>query len=206
MSSLPGPEPRTKRPASSQDLKGGESTRSVTTTGKTIKPVSAVRSLTSLTSKCVTPLSFTPRNQEPDYYRTDATTRDDDAHDVSDREGALRSSRTTEAERRSYLESHPDVAELEPHRVKCRCCDKWLKLSSTQNYALAPWKLHKKACTPEYVADVFPVRLQCLYSVFLGIRVQGSPVVVWAMRTCPLLTVRRMTMRRPSLHRSPALM
>ncbi|KAL5492677.1 hypothetical protein ACEPAI_4124 [Sanghuangporus weigelae] len=135
--SLPGPSPRTERLGSSQDLKArGSSSRSPKAQKKAVKPPSTTKSIPLMPEQCFTipgndanPLPSTP--------------------DMSDREGTSRSSRTTEAERRSYLESHSDVAELEPHRVKCRCCGKWLKLSSTQNYALAPWKLHKKACTSE---------------------------------------------------------
>ncbi|KAL5536664.1 hypothetical protein ACEPAF_487 [Sanghuangporus sanghuang] len=133
--SLPGPSPRTKRLGSNQDLKaGGSSSRSPKTPNKTVKPPSTMKSISLLPD-------FTIPGE--DANPLPSTT------DMSDKEGTSHSSRTTEAERRSYLESHPDVAELEPHRVKCRCCDKWLKLSSTQKYALAPWKLHKKACTPE---------------------------------------------------------
>ena len=60
----------------------------------------------------------------------------------------MRASRTTEAERLAYFQNHPDVAEVEPHRVLCKCCEKWLKLHPTSRYGMAPWKAHNLICSP----------------------------------------------------------
>ncbi|EJC99979.1 uncharacterized protein FOMMEDRAFT_170068 [Fomitiporia mediterranea MF3/22] len=132
---LPGPEPRA---GSKGKLNENDSSpRAPRTPGKNPKPPSTLSAKLSLASKH----GFTA--PDADIKALPSTP------DLSDKEGSSRATRTTEAERRAYLESQPDVAELEPHRVLCRCCNKWLKLSTTQKYALAPWKLHKKSCTAE---------------------------------------------------------
>ncbi|KAI5118760.1 hypothetical protein M0805_004846 [Coniferiporia weirii] len=71
------------------------------------------------------------------------------ASDTSEKPASARAAHTTEAERRAYFEAHPDVMTLEPHRVRCRCCGRWLKLHATQKYALAPWKSHKLLCSSD---------------------------------------------------------
>ena len=64
---------------------------------------------------------------------------------------SVSSQRLTEEERIDYFKHHPNVAEVEAHRVLCRCCGKWLKLHSSQRYALSAWKSHELLCTPKYV-------------------------------------------------------
>jgi len=35
---------------------------------------------------------------------------------------------------------------VEPHRVHCSRCDKWLSLGTKQTYALGPWDKHRESC------------------------------------------------------------
>ncbi|KAH0836734.1 hypothetical protein J3R83DRAFT_8469 [Lanmaoa asiatica] len=57
-----------------------------------------------------------------------------------------RSPRRTEAQRRAILLDDPQIQEVEPQRVLCRTCKKWIKLSAISNYASSNWKCHKNRC------------------------------------------------------------
>lgn len=57
-----------------------------------------------------------------------------------------RSIRRTEAQRHAVLLDDPQAQEVEPRRVLCRVCQKWIKLTSTTKYALANWQTHRMRC------------------------------------------------------------
>ncbi|KAF8495019.1 hypothetical protein BU17DRAFT_103681 [Hysterangium stoloniferum] len=46
-------------------------------------------------------------------------------------------------ERKQLLHDDPDILIVEPHRVFCRRCDKWLKLDEVKLYAASVWRCHK---------------------------------------------------------------
>lgn len=54
--------------------------------------------------------------------------------------------RRTEAERIKVFQDHPDCDEVEPHRVHCTRCNKWLSLGTKQTYATSPWEKHRESC------------------------------------------------------------
>ena len=55
---------------------------------------------------------------------------------------------TTVAQRRAILRDDPLAREVETHRVCCRTCQKWIKLSPTGEYILGNWQAHKQRCSP----------------------------------------------------------
>ncbi|KAF8532405.1 hypothetical protein JB92DRAFT_993391 [Gautieria morchelliformis] len=46
-------------------------------------------------------------------------------------------------ERQQMLLDDPDISVVEPHRVFCNRCDKWLKLDATKLYATSAWRSHR---------------------------------------------------------------
>jgi hypothetical protein len=54
--------------------------------------------------------------------------------------------RRTETERIHLFETDANCGEMEPHRVHCTCCDKWVNLGKQQTYALRPWEKHRIRC------------------------------------------------------------
>ncbi|KAG8221032.1 hypothetical protein J3R82DRAFT_2542 [Butyriboletus roseoflavus] len=57
-----------------------------------------------------------------------------------------RSTRRTPAQRRAVFRNDPQAQEVEPRRVLCRACQKWIKLSGISDYSLANWQSHKHRC------------------------------------------------------------
>lgn len=66
--------------------------------------------------------------------------------------------RRTVAQRRAYLRDDPLSGELEPHRVFCRGCQKWIKLGSNTEYALANWQTHMLRCPRSSPSSVRSMR------------------------------------------------
>ncbi|KAI9464747.1 hypothetical protein HD554DRAFT_2026280, partial [Boletus coccyginus] len=54
--------------------------------------------------------------------------------------------RMSTAQRRAALRHDPLAQEVEPHRVHCRGCQKWIKLSTISEYTLNNWQIHKHRC------------------------------------------------------------
>lgn len=48
--------------------------------------------------------------------------------------------------RRQTIVLDPDAAIVEPRKVKCGICERWIKGSNTQEYSLHHWHKHKKKC------------------------------------------------------------
>jgi len=61
--------------------------------------------------------------------------------------------RRTEAERIQCLKDDPACGEMEPHRVFCTCCDKWVNLGKRQTYALRPWEKHRIRCDQKHPVE-----------------------------------------------------
>ncbi|KAF8448921.1 hypothetical protein L210DRAFT_3523478 [Boletus edulis BED1] len=68
-----------------------------------------------------------------------------------------RSVRRTTAQRRAFLRDEPLAGEVEPHRVYCLECEKWIKLSLHTEYAISNWTSHKQRC-PASSTTARPVR------------------------------------------------
>lgn len=62
------------------------------------------------------------------------------------------------AQRRAALRHDPLAQEVEPHRVHCRGCQKWIKLSTISEYTLNNWQIHKHRCPDSPSALQLPVR------------------------------------------------
>lgn len=52
----------------------------------------------------------------------------------------------TEAERLAFLEADLCAEVIEPDRVLCKTCQKWIKCSNTQKFALTNWRTHQRRC------------------------------------------------------------
>ncbi|KXN87444.1 hypothetical protein AN958_08875 [Leucoagaricus sp. SymC.cos] len=52
----------------------------------------------------------------------------------------------TEAERKQYFENEPECGTTEAHRALCTRCNKWVRLSTRQTYAVRPWEMHRTRC------------------------------------------------------------
>lgn len=48
--------------------------------------------------------------------------------------------------RKKCLMEDEDVAEVEPHRVRCVVCNSWVKLRHDCSYSLGKWMVHKRRC------------------------------------------------------------
>lgn len=59
-----------------------------------------------------------------------------------------RAVRRTEGQRRAFLRNDVQAQEVEPQRVLCRVCEKWIKLSAVCNYGAGNWLAHKQRCSP----------------------------------------------------------
>ena len=56
--------------------------------------------------------------------------------------------KTTEGDRRSELDDDKWVKDFEQHRVLCKGCNKWIKLSSKCKFDTKDWKTHRGICSP----------------------------------------------------------
>ncbi|TDL24569.1 hypothetical protein BD410DRAFT_94573 [Rickenella mellea] len=63
-------------------------------------------------------------------------------------------SRKTLEERKTQLESDPRVGDVEPHRIHCKVCDKWLKLNNDIEYATFNWFKHISKCDGKTASPV----------------------------------------------------
>jgi hypothetical protein len=83
-----------------------------------------------------------PAHEEPEDDEDDAASPVDPSLAQSER-----SVRRTESERQAILESDPRAEEVEPTKVLCKKCQKWIKLSGKQHFALAGWNSHQQRCS-----------------------------------------------------------
>ncbi|KAH9913957.1 uncharacterized protein BXZ73DRAFT_92876 [Epithele typhae] len=63
--------------------------------------------------------------------------------------GDTRRQRKTEADRRQFLEEDPNSGEVEPHRMYCKACSKWVDLNPKLRYIMKRWVAHRKRCGKE---------------------------------------------------------
>ena len=58
----------------------------------------------------------------------------------------------TGAERERILLSDGRISVVEPHQVKCKICDRLIKLHRTRPYELWNWSQHIKKCETKYAS------------------------------------------------------
>ncbi|KZP19375.1 hypothetical protein FIBSPDRAFT_828258 [Athelia psychrophila] len=50
-------------------------------------------------------------------------------------------------ERQAILEADPNIQTLEPYKVLCKICQRWVKLSKSSTYSAHNWDRHKRSCS-----------------------------------------------------------
>jgi hypothetical protein len=69
------------------------------------------------------------------------------AHDKSQASvGGQESRRRNADQRAAILRQDPLLAEVEPHRVYCSLCQKWVQLRQDSTYCANPWQQHRSKC------------------------------------------------------------
>ncbi|KII87343.1 hypothetical protein PLICRDRAFT_125383 [Plicaturopsis crispa FD-325 SS-3] len=71
---------------------------------------------------------------------------DDDTASIAESSKSTFTVRRTEAARIAVLKGDPACAELEPHRVLCNRCNKWVNTGKRQTYTIRPWMNHRTRC------------------------------------------------------------
>ncbi|KAG1860669.1 hypothetical protein DFJ58DRAFT_778444 [Suillus subalutaceus] len=149
---LPGPSP-SPSPRNSQESQV-----------LSAKPVSKARGSRSRTSSVVS-LNRSIRHESPSVLSVRAKsldksspaskvkcpdTPDDDADETSSiaESSAGGRIRRSESERIQYFKDQSQCDDMEPHRVHCARCDKWINLGKRQTYAVRPWEIHRRKCDP----------------------------------------------------------
>lgn len=66
------------------------------------------------------------------------------APSITQSEGPIR---RTESERKFILDSDDRAESVKPDEVKCRKCQKWIRLAMKSNYALYNWNKHQESCS-----------------------------------------------------------
>lgn len=107
----------------------------------------------------VSPLSLQPNEQllihDQSNRQQTSNHSSHDPHSVSDSIGTTKSNASslkrrrdyrTEKERLAYFLADPYVAEVQPHRVLCNSCEKWIRLRKNSTYCNTPWDIHRRAC------------------------------------------------------------
>ncbi|KAI0248760.1 hypothetical protein BJV78DRAFT_770591 [Lactifluus subvellereus] len=71
--------------------------------------------------------------------------------------GAVSESRRRNAEQRAaQLRADPLLAQVEPHRVFCSLCRKWVQLRQDSTFCAYPWQQHRSKCViRQLVASIF---------------------------------------------------
>ncbi|KIM90382.1 hypothetical protein PILCRDRAFT_812122 [Piloderma croceum F 1598] len=152
---LPGPGPSPKRPRrdmedTSMQPPSGKASQSLH--GHINTPLSSIRlDQTSLSSP--SPASSSgPKHARTQSLKSIASLTPYETQDIDDSVSIAESSpgsgrvRRTEAERIQLLEADLNCGEMEPHRVYCTSCEKWVNLGKQQTYALRPWEKHRARC------------------------------------------------------------
>jgi hypothetical protein len=151
---LPGPSPKRAR-RESEEL---HDTRNTVAFGKASKSLhcrssSSISSLSNVARQLATSNSTSKKSiflidtTPPSLKRmtTPDTEMDDNASVAESSKGGVRF-RRTEAERIQYFSDHPHCGTMEPHRVLCTKCHKFVNLGRKQTYAVRPWEVHRSRC------------------------------------------------------------
>lgn len=150
--SLPGPSPP-QSPRNSQD-----------SPVLSAKPVSKAGGSHSRASSVVS-LNRPARHESPSVLSVRAKSSDksspvskvkcpDTPNDDADETSSIAESsaggriRRSESERIQYFKDQSQCDDIEPRRVHCARCDKWINLGKRQTYAVRPWEIHRRKCDP----------------------------------------------------------
>lgn len=76
--------------------------------------------------------------------------------------GPAHESRRRNAEQRAAnLREDPYIAEVEPNRVFCKLCQKWVQLRQDSSYCAYPWIQHRQKCEArQYVLQLSTYRIR----------------------------------------------
>ncbi|KAH7867824.1 hypothetical protein F5879DRAFT_952570 [Lentinula edodes] len=70
----------------------------------------------------------------------------DDSASVADSIISVNRVRRSENERIEYFKNQPECGSLEPNRVKCLRCQKYVALGKQTTYSVRPWEKHRARC------------------------------------------------------------
>ncbi|KAG2157679.1 uncharacterized protein EDB93DRAFT_805936 [Suillus bovinus] len=129
------------------------------------KPVSKARVSRSRASSLVS-LKGSVRHESPSVLPVRAKSSDksspvskakcpDSPEDDADETSSIAESsagariRRSESERIQYFKDQSQCDGMEPRRVHCSRCDKWINLGKRQTYAVRPWEIHRRKCDPQ---------------------------------------------------------
>ncbi|KIY51840.1 hypothetical protein FISHEDRAFT_70339 [Fistulina hepatica ATCC 64428] len=87
-----------------------------------------------------------PRVSEEEAVAAAAANTSADPAAPSESEYSIRSGRKTEEERKAILEGDSRAETVEPSRVLCRKCQRWIVLSYSSSYNLNNWNRHQSSC------------------------------------------------------------
>jgi len=71
---------------------------------------------------------------------------EDDSISVAESSKGSAGTRRTQSERIQIFTEHPECGSIEPHRVFCNKCNKWVNTGRQQTYAIRPWEKHRGRC------------------------------------------------------------
>ncbi|KAH7926047.1 hypothetical protein BV22DRAFT_390586 [Leucogyrophana mollusca] len=153
---LPGPSPPKRARSDSEESqvlsnkpiseasKAPHSRRSSVSSLHRQRPESrSLRSVQSKPPSDVGPSAGNPQSSK----RPDTPDEDDDASSIAESSnGGITRIRRTEPERIQYFKDQPDCGEMEPYRVFCKRCNKWVNLGRRTTYTVRPWETHRSRC------------------------------------------------------------
>ncbi|KAI0311788.1 hypothetical protein OF83DRAFT_720877 [Amylostereum chailletii] len=67
--------------------------------------------------------------------------------------GEAQARRRNAEQRAALLRNDPLLSEVEPHRVCCRLCKKWVQLRQDSSYCAYPWQQHRVKCVVRTCVD-----------------------------------------------------
>lgn len=149
---LPGPSPKRVR-RDSEELRDAGNTAPSGKASKSLhcRSSSSISSLSHVVrqhaasnSASKKPISLISVSSQPLQGAT-MPEIDDNASVAESSKGGLKI-RRTEAERIQYFRAHPHCGTMEPHRVLCTRCHRFVNLGRKQTYAVRPWETHRSRC------------------------------------------------------------
>jgi len=77
-------------------------------------------------------------------------------------------SRRRNAEQRAaQLRADPLLSQVEPHRVFCKLCSKWVQLRQDSTFCAYPWQQHRSKCViRQSVASIFYYSCHHVFNIF----------------------------------------
>ncbi|KIY70563.1 hypothetical protein CYLTODRAFT_408791 [Cylindrobasidium torrendii FP15055 ss-10] len=117
------------------------------------KPVSSVKARSSASLRgAATGSSKAPASRPKAQRKAPTESEVDDDGSIAESLISTNRVRRTEVERIAYFENQSECGTVEPHRVNCTRCRKWVSLGKKQTYAVKPWEKHREKCDaqPKY--------------------------------------------------------